>query len=147
MADTVRERIMVAMLAALAAAFPSARVERNRDRPAEADARPYIILLDGGQTPDRERETQRTWYDMRPVVEGITAASDDGAAVGATLNAMYGAALAALVGSAEVRALADVYEGELNVELDHQTVQRGGVFELNLSVEFRTLSDDPTALG
>jgi hypothetical protein len=147
MAAAIREQILEAMKATLIAALPDTRIERNADRPAEHDRRPWLNLIDGSQSPPSEETAGFKEYVMSVTLEGLVEKGDADNA-GTPVVQLYADALAAVMADRTVGGLAqDVVEGALDIEIDRESSASGGAFTLGLTITFWTRSDDPTRLG
>jgi hypothetical protein len=147
MAAAIREQILEAMKAALIAALPDARIQRNADRPAEHDRRPWLNLIDGSQPPPSEETAGFKEYAMSVMLEGLVE-QGDADNPGTSVVQLYADALAALMVDRSVGGLAqDVVEGACDLAIDRESSAPGGSFTLDLTITFWTRSDDPTQLG
>ncbi len=147
MTEPVRERILAAIAARLAAiaTIDGLAVERNRDEPVERF--PSLIVIDGPQVPN-DGNSGVTFYEMTVDIEGHVRAGT-AAEVGAALTRLYAAAWRAIAAEVGLGGLAtDIAEGPLS--LDDRRGSGGtpqGAFNLEITVTYQTAAGDPFALG
>jgi len=161
--DTVRERVMVALQAALSAALvvpPSgprlATVERNALAPADLSALTppeWVGLWDGAHEVAEDLGPQgkrcRLTLDVDLAVGAAIADSGD-LAIGPKLNRLYGRTIAALAADLTlgglVLAVLEVAFNEVAVNVDQGAApSASGV--LTLTVDFAVSATDPTAVA
>jgi hypothetical protein len=147
MAAAIREQILEAMKATLATALPDVGVDRNADRPAEHDRRPWLNLIDGSQPPPSEETAGYKEYVVSATLEGV-AEKGDADNPGTPVVQLYADALVALMADRTVGGLAqDVVEGALDLAIDRESSAPGGSFTLDLIITFWTRTNDPTQPG
>ena len=82
-----RERIAVALKAAIESGCPDVPIVRNRRTAVDASEAPLLVLRDGGHTADQDSAID-TAYQMQISVEGTVTAGDD-ELLGPVVNALY----------------------------------------------------------
>lgn len=143
----IRETILAALAARLAVVDGVTLFERNRQDETTPASLPALLLFDGAQRAAHEN-SGRVDYAMDVSIEGHVRAAD-GAALGGALNALYAAALRAVLDPAWFPAgTLDAREIDLNVDLwrgDGGAPQ--AVFVLTIEISFWTSDADPALAG
>jgi hypothetical protein len=150
MSVPVREAILSAFAAHLAARLHPTKVDRNREVPTSlAEHSEYVNILDGPQSePDEGMVIGYATYVMTPRVEGYVACPLE--SVGPALNDLYGRVVKAALSDRGLGNLTqDIVEGAMEevAIFRERGTQPGGGFALDFYFTFRTLAGDPTVLG
>ena len=140
MADTVREQIMQALVAALAGV--GATIYRERRSPVKDDICPAVVVTDEGQGPaDYTLSAGVVRYDMAVALEGYVKAAGD-AAAGQARNALYGQVLLALNDPALRALVIDIDEGALSPQTDSMPGAAAvSGWRLDLTLAYETTGD------
>jgi hypothetical protein len=139
MAIPIREQVLAALAARLAAELPDVAVERNRD--SAVTRYPALVIVDGDQTADHST-AGITQYTAQAATEGYAQTSTP-AGLGPALNDLYGRTLAASVADPTLGGIAvDVREGEMTVVVERG---EGGkpTAGFSLAIEFFTAPGGP----
>ncbi|BBK30309.1 hypothetical protein EDC65_2245 [Stella humosa] len=148
MPTPVVEQVLAAVEARLAAitGFPGLLVERNRD--AEVDRFPTLLLIDGDQDRIGDETMGYRRVMLEFMVEGYVSANLQ-SGLGPARNALYAAVVAALMADPTLGGLAvDLHEGRTSRALgtgDGQTP--AAAFATIYELEFWTREADPYSLG
>lgn len=146
--DTVRERLLQAVLAGLQAINSGYYVYRLRDIDIDDIKLPAIVLRDGTQDII-EQGMAYCWYRMLPSLE-IFVGDDKADNLGPLMNALYGQISVALQadptwgGRAVDTECGDI--SAVDVSTDDPELPNGA-FEMPISIDFWTKSKDPYTVG
>lgn len=144
MPDARRERIAVAILAALTAGCAPVAVERNRRTAVEADEAPKIVMFDLGHQADT-LNIGLIDYSMAIEVEGTVTTSSD-ATLGTAVNALYVQILASLADYTLGGLCSGLRETGLDVRIisEDESSKPLATFTVSFEVDFQTPDGDPT---
>lgn len=127
----VREQILSALLARLAAVPGVAQAERMIS--GDPSSFPALILNDGDQTVLRDQaEPNVTRYAMRPSIEGYVETAD-GPAAAAQINELYGALIRALITEPPLDGLAETID---EIDVRFSVAQLASARRLGFLAEF-----------
>lgn len=143
MADARRERIAVAVMAALTAGCAPIVVERNRRTAVDASEAPAIVVYDLGHQAAAV-DVGSINYVMQFDAEGTVSGSDD--TLGTAVNALYVSMLAALRDYTLGGLCIGLQETALDVRIapEAQSSEPLATFTLSFEVTFETPDGDPT---
>jgi hypothetical protein len=147
-ADSIRERILVALTENLRAidGMDADRVLRNEPFATDAQTAPILILHDGAQSLD-DGNMHMLICTARPTIEGQVWAVG-GENPGSAANALQAAVLAAIAADDTLGDLAvDVRPTDVDSAIDGETGNEIAAFSISVEITFWTKPNDPTALA
>lgn len=152
MTDSVRERVLAAMLTALEGITSvyglDGHVHRNLE--AEVEHFPTLILVDGDEQADEENFNGFCQCFMTVAVEGHVRLEGGSATnIGSAINALYAATEAALLADRTLGGVAvNILKQGCEVDVNRGTGQQPqGAFAATYTVQYFHRSGDPTTLA
>lgn len=143
----IREQILLAIKAKLAAITVPTGLKVYRNKTTENDSYPALVLMDGGHDVTND-QTQFPIYQMSLSVQGFVQNKDE-ALIGGLVNELYAAVVVALTTDVSQGNLAfDTRETGMVVDLNQDDDDKvTAACEIGFTIEFATKYGNPGALA
>lgn len=148
MPTPVREQVLAAIKVKLAAIAGIAGlvVERNRD--AEVQSFPTLVIVDGDMAADNSINSASTQYEMEVIVEGYVVASEY-ESLGMAVSTLQAEVVKALTADYTLGGIAfDINEMQTSVDVNRNDGQSPAAFFATVFIaQFHTKQGDPYTVG